>query len=173
STQTAIYRLVQGFAKMLSPMIVFTADEAWEAIPHLDSSSVHLADWEPFEFSISAEESANWETMFAIRERTLPMLEEARQAKQIGKSLEACVTLTGSGRELEIAQAHGEDLRELINVSELKLETGEGEELQVAVTNAEGEKCERCWRWEPTVGSHDDHATLCTRCVEAVNQATA
>ena len=173
STQTAIYRMVQGFAKMLSPMIVFTADEAWEAIPHLDSASVHLTDWEPFEFSISAEESANWETMFAIRERTLPMLEEARQAKQIGKSLEACVTLTGNGRELEIAQAHGEDLRELINVSELKLETGEGEELQVAVTNAEGEKCERCWRWEPTVGSHDDHATLCTRCVEAVNQATA
>ncbi len=171
STQTAIYRLVQGFAKMLSPMIVFTADEAWEAIPHLDSASVHLTDWEPFEFSISAEESANWETMFAIRERTLPMLEEARQAKQIGKSLEACVTLTGNGREIEIGQAHEEDLRELINVSELKLETGEGEELQVVVTNAEGEKCERCWRWEPTVGSHDDHATLCTRCVEAVSQA--
>ena len=82
------------------------------------------------------------------------------------------MTLTGNGRELEIGQAHGEDLRELINVSELKLETGEGEELQVAVTNAEGEKCERCWRWEPTVGSHDDHATLCTRCVEAVSQAT-
>jgi isoleucyl-tRNA synthetase len=45
--------------------------------------------------------------------------------------------------------------------------------LQVAVNNADGEKCERCWRWEPSVGSHDDHATLCTRCVEAVNQATA
>ena len=132
---------------------------------------VHLTDWEPFEFSISAEESANWETMFAIRERTLPMLEKARQAKQIGKSLEACVTLTGNGRELEIGQTHGEDLRELINVSQLKFEAGEGEELQVAVTNAEGEKCERCWRWEPTVGSHDNHATLCTRCVEAVNQA--
>ena len=41
-----------------------------------------------------------------------------------------------------------------------------------AVTNADGEKCERCWRWEPTVGSHDEHATLCTRCVEAVSQAT-
>jgi isoleucyl-tRNA synthetase len=109
--------------------------------------------------------------MFAIRERTLPMLEEARQAKQIGKSLEARVTLTGTGRELEISQAHQEDLRELINVSQLKLEAGEGEALQATVTNADGEKCERCWRWEPTVGSHDDHATLCTRCVEAVNQA--
>ena len=109
--------------------------------------------------------------MFAIRERALPVLEEARQAKQIGKSLEACVTLTGTGRELEIGQAHGEDLRELLNVSQLALEPGdgEGEELQVAVTNADGEKCERCWRWEPTVGSHNDHATLCTRCVEAVS----
>ena len=56
-------------------------------------------------------------------------------------------------------------------MSQLALEPGggEGEELQVAVTNADGEKCERCWRWEPTVGSHNDHATLCTRCVEAVS----
>ncbi len=132
---------------------------------------MHLADWEPFESRFSDEELADWKTMFAIRERVLPVLEEARQAKRIGKSLEARVTLTGNGRELEIAQTHGEDLRELINVSQLKLEAGEGEELQVDVTNAEGEKCERCWRWEPTVGSHDDHATLCTRCVEAVDQA--
>ena len=83
-----------------------------------------------------------------------------------------CGALVGANLQ-EKDVAHEEDLRELINVSELKLERGEGEELQVVVTNAEGEKCERCWRWEPTVGSHDDHATLCTRCVEAVNQATA
>tara|TARA_B100000405_G_C16324543_1_gene277829 strand:- start:1 stop:465 length:465 start_codon:yes stop_codon:yes gene_type:complete len=154
---------------MLSPMLVFTADEAWEAIPHLDSGSVHLADWEPFEFSISADEAANWQTLFAIRERALPVLEEARQAKRIGKGLEACVALTGTGLELEIGQAHQEDLRELVNVSQLTLSEGESEELQVAVANADGEKCERCWRWEPSVGSHDEHATLCTRCVEAVS----
>ena len=63
----------------------------------------------------------------------------------------------------------GEYLIELINVSQLALEPGESDELQAAVTNADGVKCERCWRWEPTVGSHDNHATLCTRCVEAVN----
>jgi len=68
-----------------------------------------------------------------------------------------------------VGQVLGEYLRELINVSQLALEPGEGDELQVAVTNADGEKCERCWRWEPNVGSHDNHATLCTRCVEAVN----
>ncbi|MED5494721.1 MAG: class I tRNA ligase family protein, partial [Verrucomicrobiota bacterium] len=163
STQTALYRLIQSFTKMLSPMLVFTADEAWEAIPHLDSGSVHLADWEPFEFSISADEAANWQTLFAIRERALPVLEEARQAKRIGKGLEACVALTGTGLELEIGQAHQEDLRELVNVSQLTLSEGESEELQVAVANADGEKCERCWRWLPSVGSHDEHATLCTR----------
>ena len=68
-----------------------------------------------------------------------------------------------------LGQALGEYLRELINVSQLALEPGEGDELQAAVTNADCEKCERCWRWEPSVGSHDNHATLCTRCVEAVN----
>ena len=96
-------------------MLVFTADEAWEAIPHLDSGSVHLADWEPFEFSISADEAANWQTLFAIRERALPVLEEARQAKRIGKGLEACVALAGTGASLRLAKRI-EDLRELVNV---------------------------------------------------------
>ncbi|MED6314717.1 MAG: hypothetical protein VX704_06745, partial [Verrucomicrobiota bacterium] len=127
----------------------------WESIQHLDSCSVHLSDWEPFKFDIREEEVANWHTLFAIRERALLALEEARQAKQIGKGLEACVTLTGTGLELEIGQAHKEDLRELLNVSQLNLNEGESEELQMIVTKAEGEKCERCWRWEPSVGSHE------------------
>ena len=169
STQSTLYRLIQSFTKMLSPMLAFTADEAWESIPHLDSCSVHLTDWEPFKFDIREEEVANWHTLFAIRERALLALEEARQAKQIGKGLEACVTLTGTGLELEIGQAHKEDLRELLNVSQLNLNEGESEELQMIVTKAEGEKCERCWRWEPSVGSHENHSTLCTRCVEAVS----
>jgi len=154
---------------MLSPMLAFTADEAWEAIPHLDSPCVHLTDWDPFEFSITENEANNWKTMFAIRERVMPVLEEARRAKRIGKGLEACVSLSGGGHEFQIAQVHQEDLRELINVSQLSLNEGESEELEITVSNADGEKCERCWRWEPSVGSHNDHVTLCSRCVEAVS----
>ena len=169
STQTTLYRLVQGFSKMLSPMLVFTADEAWEAIPHLDSSCVHLTDWDPFKFSISDNEANNWKTMFAIRERVMPVLEESRRAKQIGKGLEACVSLSGVGNEFQIAKDYHEDLRELINVSQLRLNEGESEVLEIAVSKAAGEKCERCWRWETSVGSHSDHVTLCTRCVEAIS----
>ena len=173
STQTTLYRLVQGFSKMLSPILVFTADEAWESIPHLDSSCVHLTDWDPFEFCISDNEANNWKTMFAIRERVMPVLEEARQAKQIGKGLEACVSLSGVGNEFQIAQDHHEDLRELINVSQLSLNEGESEHLEIAVSKAAGEKCERCWRWETSVGSHSEHVTLCTRCVEAISQISS
>ena len=107
--------------------------------------------------------------MFAIRERVMPVLEEARRAKQIGKGLEACVSLSGVGNEFQIAQDHHEDLRELINVSQLSLNEGESEHLEIAVSKAAGEKCERCWRWETSVGSHSEHVTLCTRCVEAIS----
>ena len=169
STQTALYRLIQSFCKMLSPMLAFTADEAWEAIPHLDNGSVHLADWEPFEFSISDDEVANWQTLFAIRERALPVLEEARQAKRIGKGLEASLTLVGVGRELQISRSNHEDLRELLNVSQLILNEGKADKLQSVVAKADGKKCERCWRWETSVGAHKEHPTLCTRCVEAVS----
>ena len=143
-------------------MLVFTSDEAWEAIPHLDNGSVHLADWEPFEFSISDDEVANWQTLFAIRERALPVLEEARQAKRIGKGLEACVTLAGAGRELQVSRSNHEDLRELLNVSQLILNEGEADKLQSVVAKADGKKCERCWRWETSVGAHKEHPTLCT-----------
>ena len=134
---------------------------------------VSLEMYETMEMALAEvgryDEAANWQTLFAIRERALPELEEARQAKRIGKGLEACVTLAGTGRELEISRSNQEDLRELLNVSQLILNEGEADKLQSVVAKADGKKCERCWRWETSVGAHKEHPTLCTRCVEAVS----
>jgi isoleucyl-tRNA synthetase len=170
STQTALYYLVTGLARLLSPILAFTADEAWEFIPGAPTDFVHESTIETSRFSITPEEEREWTEMFTLRERVLPELEKARQAKLIGKSLEAKVTLGGKAELLSAAQRHAETFRELLNVSQLHFSGPAAAELDVQVAKAEGTKCERCWHFELNVGVVPEHPAICGRCVEAVKQ---
>jgi isoleucyl-tRNA synthetase len=165
STQTTLHRLVTGLCRLLSPIIVFTADEAWSFVPGKSTPTVHEAEVQPVGFAMPAAEQGAWKLMFQTRDAVLPELEKARQAKLIGKSLEAKAALTGAAG----LAAQRESLRELLNVSQLELDEA-GSALSVSITKAAGEKCERCWHWETDVGQHAEHPTLCGRCVEAVKQ---
>ncbi len=172
STQTALHCLVTGLCEMLSPILVFTADEAWEFVPgQAGLPFVHLATWKPGALQRSDAERGAWEGLFKLRELVLPSLEKERQAKTIGKSLEAKVALTGSNPLLIDAKTHLAALRELLNVSQLEAHVtpGNGEPtLDIVVGKALGQKCERCWHCEEDVGVATKHPTLCGRCVEAV-----
>jgi len=168
STQTALHWLVGGLCRMLAPILAFTADEAWEFVPGRSAGSVHLLSWEPLDLRLTEADRAVWNALFKLREAALPVLEEARQAKQIGKALDAQLVFTGPASALAPAAARVEDLRELLNVSQLEVRPGEGAEVSVTVHKAAGEKCERCWHWETSVGASAEHPTLCRRCVEVV-----
>jgi isoleucyl-tRNA synthetase len=166
-----LHRLATGLALVLSPILVFTADEAWEFIPGRTESSVHLATWQPSALARSEAERIAWSELLALREQVLPALEKERQAKTIGKSLDAKVTLSGTAPGLAHAKAHLMALREVLNVSQLEVHAtaGNGEpSLQILVSKALGQKCERCWHWEEDVGETSAHPTLCGRCVQAV-----
>jgi isoleucyl-tRNA synthetase len=169
STQTALYQMVTGLCQMLAPILVFTTDEAWEYVPGQSLvTSVHLSEWCPKRFKAREAEQALWCILFQVREAVLPELEKARQTKTIGKALEAKLKLSGKLTFNQDAQAV-ESLRELLNVSQLELVSTDTEAWQVEVFPADGQKCERCWHWEPTVGSHSEHQTICNRCVSAIN----
>jgi isoleucyl-tRNA synthetase len=168
STQTALHRLVTGLCRMLSPIVVYTADEAWGFIPGRRFDSVHEALWETGSFQLPASEQDAWKNLFALRELALPVLEKARQAKTIGKALEAKLLISGSGPLMSAAAAHVESLRELMNVSQVELNDVAGAVVSVDVNKADGDKCERCWHWETDIGRNAQHPTLCGRCVEAV-----
>ena len=185
STQTALHRLVTGLCQMLSPILVFTADEAWEFVPGRNKS-VHESSWKEREFSQMEDEKEIWHDWVSWRRPLVfEQLEIARQKKEIGKSLEAkIVWLTGEGLKSTVAaQQNLEDVRELFNVSQIQIETCPVDKIPIAgsdkpltghftkisVFKADGQKCERCWHWETDIGLNSDHPTICGRCVKAVS----
>jgi isoleucyl-tRNA synthetase len=176
STQTALARLVTGLCHVLSPILAFTADEAWEFIPAREQATVHESIWNPTPFAFGEAERALWQKLFSIRDLTMPVLEQARQAKTIGKALEARMEATVPSDWIEPLTPVISQLQELLNVSQLTMKPGPasrpdapaGSEVTAHVVKADGAKCERCWHWETHVGQSAEHPTLCGRCVEAV-----
>lgn len=173
STQTALHRLVSGMCRMLAPILVFTADEAWELIPGHEGESVHATGWESAGLEPDPVEQELWAALFRVREAVLPELEKARQAKQIGKALEARVRIVADHEAETILRGREDDLRELINVSRLELDFAKADAtngcLRAEVSKADGQKCPRCWHREIDVGIDPAHPALCGRCAKAVH----
>jgi isoleucyl-tRNA synthetase len=171
ATQAALHRMVTSLCKMLAPILAFTADEAWEFVPGKTVDSAHELTWQPMNFQRPEAERADWQSLLGLRELALPALEKARQAKEIGKALDAKLTFAGTGPALSQAQSQTEALRELLNVSQLEIKPGGGETVTISVTKAAGQKCERCWHWELDIGSSPEHPTICGRCVQAIEES--
>ena len=155
SAQTALFRIADTLARMLGPILVFTADEIWENLPGQSESqaSVHLEEFPKVSGVEQSDLLLEWERLFEVRDQVLRVLEEARVAKQIGSSLEAKVTLSASGGTLELLRTHENELRYLFIVSQVELL--EGGELSISVSKAAGEKCERCWNYSTRVGESE------------------
>ena len=174
SAQTALYRIVDALARMLAPVLVFTADEIWENLPagNARPGSVHIAVLP--EASGEGDESlrANWASLFEIRDEVLQALEEARIAKQIGSSLEARLEIAAAGESYELLVRYRDELRYLFIVSQVDvLRSDEGASgVVVKVLPAEGQKCERCWNYSTHVGESERYPTACERCVAALEE---
>ena len=175
SAQTALYRIADALARLLAPVLAFTADEIWENLPTDDGlPSVHLALFP----SPSAEDRADllttWAHLFGYREAVLAKLEEARIAKVIGSSLEARVEISAGAHAYQKLTAHRDDLRYLFIVSEVELLEANAalanDEVVISVSRAHGEKCDRCWNYSTRIGESTRYATVCERCVAALNE---
>ncbi|HJX89072.1 MAG TPA: isoleucine--tRNA ligase, partial [Pyrinomonadaceae bacterium] len=164
SAQTALFRIADALARMLGPILVFTADEIWENLPVRPESqpSVHLADL-PERSSRNDDELLKvWETLFWVRDTVLQRLEKAREWKEIGSSLEAEVIIKASRSVFNVLRAHEADLRYVFIVSKTTLvEMADAPEMSVSVevSQAPGEKCERCWNYSTRVGESEKYPT--------------
>jgi len=172
SAQTALHRIADSLARMLAPILVFTADEIWENLDAPESqASVHMATFPKASEDDNVKLLENWARLFTIREEVLRSLETARIAKQIGSSLEAKVTVNASGKTLELLRQYADDLRYIFIVSQVELVESTGaEDFSIAVSTADGQKCERCWNYSTRVGESAEYPTVCERCVVALKE---
>ncbi len=170
AAQTVMYRILSALTRLAAPIISFTAEEIWQFMPHGsedDTQSVFLNDMpEKSGIEYSDEFVEKWNFIYNAREGANKSLEEARNAKTIGKSLEAKVIIKADA-DYDRYVALAEQLTEVLIVSEVAVEKAEGETV-FAVETAEGGKCERCWCYSTTVGTDCNHPTLCKRCAVAI-----
>jgi isoleucyl-tRNA synthetase len=171
STQTAMYLISDGLARLLAPILPVTADDLWRHMPGKRSASVHLEDFPSVDRLLDGDLLGTWERLLAVRESVNAALEEKRQQKIIGNSLGARVVITARGPVAALLDAHRPHLPTLFNVSDLALHLGEAEgadEVQVIVEKAPGVKCARCWRYVPAVRHEPEWSGICDRCVAAL-----
>ena len=169
SAQTALWLILDTITKLFAPILAFTCDEIWLAMPHRegdDGRNVLLNEMnKPFaDYALDQAAMERWEEIIKTRDTVNAALEQARNEKKIGKSLEARVTLKTADPDRFLLPEMDEDsMADVFIVSQVSLEKGEGA-LTVEVAPAQGQKCERCWKVLPTVGSDAKHPTLCPRC---------
>lgn len=171
SAQTAVYEIVHRLARLMAPVLVFTADEVWENIPGAsgEAASVHLAQF-------PAEEEAwrdpallkRYQRLFEIRGVVTKALEDARNTKLIGSALEAKVMIRANPETRAFLESFGDSLRFFFIVSQVALEEGPG--LSVEVETAGGAKCDRCWHYTTDVGCNPRFPGACGRCAVNLDQ---
>jgi isoleucyl-tRNA synthetase len=176
STQTAMYLIADGLARFLAPILPVTADTLWHNLPGRRSASVHLESFPDVTPYVDAGLGATWGQLLAVREQVNVALEEKRKDKLIGTSLGARVVITATGPVAALLEQHRDLLPTLFIVSEVALHAGSPEgadEVRVDVERAPGLKCERCWRFVPSVRSEPQWAGICDRCVDALGESAA
>jgi isoleucyl-tRNA synthetase len=173
SAQTALFELLKMTLVLVAPLLPFTTEEAWEAMPPFQGKeeSVHLEFFPSFDKEwLGPDFFQEWKELKGLREGVLKELELARESKLIGNPLEARVTLKVPASLQEILKEYANDLASLFIVSSVELEPHKDKELGILVSKAEGEKCQRCWNYSPYVGASEEFPLFCQRCEDVVRE---
>jgi isoleucyl-tRNA synthetase len=177
SAQTAVWRISEAMTRLLAPILTFTCEEVWQHLPKTAGrpDSVHLAKFPDIEDVLGTasapsddpQHQQDWTTLLAVREQVMKALEEERNSKRIGKSLEAQLILTAADPAYSTLKRYADQLRYLFIVSAVTLKQGSGNGtggVHVEVTKADGQKCDRCWNYSAHVGEDKTYPTVCERC---------
>ena len=168
SAQTALWLILDTMTKLFAPILAFTCDEIWLAMPHRsqdDGRNVLFNEMnQPFaDYALDDAAMEKWERIITVRTAVNVALEAARNEKKIGKALEADVALTVPAEDAFLAEMAPADVADLFIVSTVEISVGD--ELHVTVSEAAGAKCPRCWKHSTEA---DAETGLCPRCAAAV-----
>jgi isoleucyl-tRNA synthetase len=174
SGQTVMYAILDALIRMLAPILVHTAEEAWAAVKVKSEPlrSVHLASMpQPDETIPWAAHESKWQKIMALRDEVLRVLEPLRKNQVIGSNQEAWVHITIDDEELFslLEQLGPQTFASLCIVSGVTVEKGPA--LKVSADKSPYPKCQRCWNYWPTVGQDAEYPDLCSRCIQVVRKA--
>jgi len=177
SGQTAMYAILSAMARLMAPVLSFTAEEVWNSMNGVGKTqSVFLAEFPKVEDKYLDDAlNARWDRILAVRGEAAKVLEALRRDKKIGHSLDAGVTLYAAPELYELMRPYQENLAFIFIVSSVSLakdvdapadaytsDVVQG--LRIAAGSARGAKCGRCWMYSETVGTVKDHPEICGRC---------
>lgn len=186
SAQTVMYALIDTIARIMAPILPFTSEEIWKYMPPASGEreeSVHLAMLPRVNEGRKDDAlAAKWKILLDIRGLVTKALEEARTRKLIGHSLNAAVTLYVDEEKYALLDTYADELREYFIVSGVSyrkidasqplpaeaVSSAELDGVAVEVARAAGDKCERCWVHDVSVGADALHPTICVRCLQAL-----
>jgi isoleucyl-tRNA synthetase len=176
-----MYTVLDTLTRICAPILTFTAEEVWSNIPGRHNESIFLNTITRPDY-VNELLDKKWNKILPVRDEILKALEKARKDKFVGSSLEAGIGIFASGDTYFEVRDNTELLKMLTIVSNLEIleEVPENSEyafkstdisgLIITVNKAPGQKCERCWTFRTTVGSNYNHPTICSRCIQALDE---
>lgn len=184
SAQTAMYEILTTLVRLVAPVLCFTSEEVWQALPNKEERewSVHMSDMPKVnEAYLDKVLDEKWKKRLAVRSVAMKALEEARQAKVIGHPLDAEVTVYADGEAYDIVKAMEKELADFLLVSQTHIVSGTAAAPENAASNEEGTvkasvavctlaKCERCWKRSADVDADPKHPGVCARCAHVLTE---
>ncbi|WP_394176967.1 isoleucine--tRNA ligase [Thalassotalea litorea] len=182
SCQTALYLIAEAMVRWMAPVLSFTAQEIWQALPGKRDEFVFTGEWFTGLQALSEDTELNndyWQSLLAVRTEVNKALEQARRDEVVGATLQADVTLYADAKLAQQLNAMGDELRFVLITSKatVKEVVGAPQDAQATeldglwlnIKASEGKKCERCWHYTDDVGTHESHSDLCGRCITNVD----
>ena len=184
SAQTAMYEILTTLVRLVAPVLCFTSEEVWQALPNKEERewSVHMSDMPKVnEAYLDKALDEKWKKRLAVRSVAMKALEEARQAKVIGQPLDAEVTVYADGEAYDIVKAMEKELADFLLVSQTHIVSGTAAAPENGASNEEGTvkasvavctlaKCERCWKRSADVDADPKHPGVCARCAHVLTK---
>ena len=183
SAQTAMYIILDTLVRILTPVLAFTSEEIWEQMPHKEGDellSVQLNYWPKLDGKYKNKDlEEKWDKLVDVKYDVAKVLELARNEKKIGHSLDAKVIVYADNEEyaflkeneeqlLVVCITSGFEVRKMEEAPASAQESEYFENIKLLVEDAPGDKCERCWMYSESVGSSEEHPTICDRCYDNI-----
>jgi isoleucyl-tRNA synthetase len=177
SAQKTCHILMSYLNSWIAPILTFTAEEIYSKMPN-SKDSIYLTEWFDVDLCLKNHEVEVYDSLYSIKPLVSRMIEDARNNNTVGSSLECKLDILCNDQLYTKLNSISDELKFVFIVSECTLRLGNDNDsysmdkdsykLSISISKSQNEKCERCWHLNETVGTIEDHPTICKRCSDNV-----